>query len=248
MSGHSKWHNIKARKSKVDAQRGKIFTKLTRELVIAAREGGANPETNLRLRVAMDKARAANMPRDNIDKAIAKGAGNLEGQEFVEALYEGYGPGGVAVLVEVTTDNKNRTAADIRRIFSRHGGTLAESGAVSWQFERKGVIELQKSQVQSVDELTLELIDFGVDDVVEEDDQVTIYTQPDALYKVVDYLGQAGIEPSSAELSFIAKNYISVSEDDGRKILSMLEELDDNDDVQEVYTNADLPEVLESEE
>jgi YebC/PmpR family DNA-binding regulatory protein len=248
MSGHSKWHNIKAKKSKVDAQRGKIFTKLTRELVIAAREGGSNPETNLRLRVAIDKARAANMPRDNIDKAIAKGAGNLEGQEFVEALYEGYGPGGVAVLVEVTTDNKNRTAADIRRIFSRHGGTLAESGAVSWQFERKGVIEVNKNQVPSIDDLMLELIDFGVDDIVEEDDVVTIYTQPDSLSKVLDYLSQANIEVSSAELSFIPKNYISVSEDDGRKILSMLEELDDNDDVQEVYTNAELPEVLESEE
>jgi len=232
----------------MDAQRGKIFTKLTRELVIAAREGGANPETNLRLRVAIDKARAANMPKENIDKAIAKGAGNLEGQEFVEALYEGYGPGGVAILVEVTTDNKNRTAADIRRIFSRHGGTLAESGAVSWQFERKGVIELNKEQVPSIDELTLELIDFGVDDVLEEDDLVTVYTQPDALSKVLDYLNEVGIEVSRAELGFIPKNYVSVSEEDGRKILSMLEELDDNDDVQEVYTNADLPEVLTAEE
>ncbi|MBP8983868.1 MAG: YebC/PmpR family DNA-binding transcriptional regulator [Coprothermobacter sp.] len=248
MSGHSKWHNIKAKKSKMDAQRGKIFTKLTRELVIAAREGGPNPDTNLRLRVAIDKARAANMPKDNIDKAIAKGAGNLEGQEFVEALYEGYGPGGVAILVEVTTDNKNRTAADVRRIFSRHGGTLAESGAVSWQFERKGVIELNKEQVPSIDELTLELIDFGVDDVLEEDDSVTIYTQPDALSKVLDYLNEVGIEVSRAELEFIPKNYISVSEEEGRKILSMLEELDDNDDVQEVYTNADLPEVLTAEE
>ncbi|NPV88792.1 YebC/PmpR family DNA-binding transcriptional regulator [Coprothermobacteraceae bacterium] len=247
MSGHSKWHNIRAKKSKVDAQRGKIFTKLMRELIIAARQGGPNPETNLRLRVAIDKARAANMPRDNIEKAIAKGAGNLEGQEFFEVMYEGYGPGGVAVLVEVTTDNKNRSASDVRRIFSRHGGSMGESGSVSWQFERKGLITIKKSSVASVDDLALELIDYGVDDVKEEEDNVVLYVQPEQLSQVLDYLKSKDIEAESSELAYVPKNTVAVTPEDARKVLALLEELDDNDDVQEVYTNAELPEEIVSE-
>jgi len=240
MSGHSKWANIKRRKSAVDAKRGKIFTKIARELETAARHGGPDPEANIRLRLILDKARAANMPKDNIQRAINRGAGVEKGQEFEAVTYEGYGPHGVAMLVEALTDNRNRTVAEVRHVLSRAGGSLATSGAVAWQFDRKGQI-IVKTDGLDEEELFLLAVEAGAEDVEWNDDGTAeIITEDTLLAAVRDSLNQNGVIIEEAELTMVAKNEIELSPDDAMKVLNLIESLEDLDDVQKVHSNLAL--------
>ncbi|MDI3523254.1 MULTISPECIES: YebC/PmpR family DNA-binding transcriptional regulator [unclassified Kosmotoga] len=239
MSGHNKWANIKHRKMAQDAKKSKIFTKIIRELMVAAREGGTDPNTNNALRAAIERAKAANMPKDTMEKAIKKGAGELEGQSFVEALYEGYAPGGVAMLIRALTDNKNRTAQEIRHLLSKHGGNMAESGSVAWMFERKGVITVPRSEISDMDEFQLLAIDAGAEDIQDEEDPVRIITAPEEASNVKNALEENGYT-ASYELTYIPKNTVSVSGNDAEKLLKLLNVLEDNDDVQEVYANFEM--------
>jgi len=241
MAGHSKWANIRHKKAAQDAKRGKIFTKLAREITVAAREGGGDPESNPRLRAAIERARKFNMPKENIERAIKRGTGEIAGETFEEVTYEGYGPGGVAIIVKCLTDNRNRTAAEVRHAFSKHGGNLGTSGCVSWMFERKGVIVVPGD---SYDEETVMLtaIDAGADDVVSEDGKFIIYTQPSELETVRKGLIDAGIEVEEAKLDLIPTTTTRVEGETALKVLKLLEALEDLDDVQEVYSNFDMPE------
>ncbi|RLD13329.1 MAG: YebC/PmpR family DNA-binding transcriptional regulator [Caldiserica bacterium] len=239
MSGHSKWHNIQARKSAVDKKKGKLFSKLIREITIAAREGGGDPETNPRLRTAIEKAKEANMPSENIKKAILRGTGQLEGQKYEEIVYEGYGPGGVAVYVEAVTDNKNRTTAEIRRIFSKHGGSLGENGCVSWMFERKGQLKIDP-QGMSDDDILLISADAGAEDLKREDGEVYVYTSPSDLYKVKQSLEESGIKVVSADFVMIPKNGVKVEGDKAEQTLKLISELEDHDDIQKVFSNFEI--------
>lgn len=239
MSGHNKWANIKHRKMAQDAKKSKIFTKIIRELMVAAREGGTDPTTNNALRAAIERAKAANMPKDTMEKAIKKGAGELEGQTFVEALYEGYAPGGVAMLIRALTDNKNRTAQEIRHLLSKHGGNMAESGSVAWMFERKGVITVPRSEISDMDEFQLLVIDAGAEDIQDEEDPVRIITAPEEASNVKNTLEENGYT-ASYELTYIPKNTVSISGNDAEKLLKLLNVLEDNDDVQEVYANFEM--------
>lgn len=239
MAGHSKWSNIKRKKEKEDAKRGKVFTKLSRQITVAAREGGGDPETNFRLRLAIDQARAANMPNDNIERAIKRGTGELEGAAFEEIVYEGYGPAGVAVLLEVMTDNRNRTASEVRHLFSRYGGNLGESGCVAWMFESKGQIRVPADGIDE-EELMLAAIEAGAEDLERVDDVFEITTDPSALHAVQAALREANYPIAEAFLSRIPTTTVGVSADQAEKILALLEALEDHDDVQEVYTNADF--------
>ncbi|ACR80616.1 YebC/PmpR family DNA-binding transcriptional regulator [Kosmotoga olearia] len=239
MSGHNKWANIKHRKMAQDAKKSKIFTKIIRELMVAAREGGTDPNTNNALRAAIERAKAANMPKDTMEKAIKKGAGELEGQSFVEALYEVYAPGGVAMLIRALTDNKNRTAQEIRHLLSKHGGNMAESGSVAWMFERKGVITVPRSEISDMDEFQLLAIDAGAEDIQDEEDPVRIITAPEEASNVKNALEENGYT-ASYELTYIPKNTVSVSGNDAEKLLKLLNVLEDNDDVQEVYANFEM--------
>ena len=241
MSGHNKWANIKHRKGAQDAKRSKIFTKIIRELMVSAREGGSDPNTNTSLRTAIEKARAANMPKDTMEKAIKKGAGEMEGQSFSEALYEGYAPGGVALLIRCLTDNKNRTAQEIRHTLSKYGGTMAESGAVAWMFERKGVISVSKEQISDLEEFQLLAIEAGAEDIKDDIDPIEIVTSPDT----ASYVKTAREENDytlSYELSYIPSNSLKVSGSEAGRLLKLLDILEDNDDVQEVYDNSDIDE------
>ena len=247
MSGHSKWANIKRRKSAVDAKRGKIFTKIARELQVAARQGGPDPEANIRLRLVLDKARAANMPKDNIQRAINRGAGLEKGSELEEAIYEGYGPHGVAILVEALTDNRNRSVAEIRHVFSRAGGSLAGAGAVAWQFERKGQISVKLEGIDEED-LFLLAVDAGAEDVDFNDDGTAeIITQATELATVRDKLAEAGLAIESAELTMMPKNEIELPVQEAMKVLNLLESLEDLDDVQKVHSNLALSDELLAE-
>ena len=241
MAGHSKWANIRHKKAAQDAKRGKIFTKLAREITVAAREGGGDPDSNPRLRAAIERARKFNMPKENIERAIKRGTGEIAGETFEEVTYEGYGPGGVAIIVKCLTDNRNRTAAEVRHAFSKHGGNLGTSGCVSWMFERKGVIVVP---ADSYDEETVMLtaIDAGADDVVSEDGKFVIYTQPSELEAVRKGLIDAGIEVEEAKLDLIPTTTTRVEGETALKVLKLLEALEDLDDVQEVYSNFDMPE------
>ncbi len=241
MAGHSKWANIRHKKAAQDAKRGKIFTKLAREITVAAREGGGDPESNPRLRAAIERARKFNMPKENIERAIKRGTGEIAGETFEEVTYEGYGPGGVAIIVKCLTDNRNRTAAEVRHAFSKHGGNLGTSGCVSWMFERKGVIVVPG---ENYDEETVMLaaIDAGADDVVSEDGKFVVYTQPSELEAVRKGLIDAGIEIEEAKLDLIPTSTTRVEGDTALKVLKLLEALEDLDDVQEVYSNFDMPE------
>lgn len=239
MAGHSKWSNIKRKKEKEDAKRGKVFTKLSRQITVAAREGGGDPETNFRLRLAIDQARAANMPNDNIERAIKRGTGELEGAAFEEIVYEGYGPAGVAVLLEVMTDNRNRTASEVRHLFSRYGGNLGESGCVAWMFESKGQIRVPADGIDE-EELMLAAIEAGAEDLERVDDVFEITTDPSALHAVQAALREANYPIAEAFLSRIPTTTVGISADQAEKILALLEALEDHDDVQEVYTNADF--------
>lgn len=241
MSGHNKWSSIKHKKGKADAQRGKAFTKITRELITAARIGGGDPNGNARLRAAMLAARAVNMPNDNIQRAIKKGTGELEGVTYEEYMYEGYGPNGVAVLVEAMTDNRNRTVAEIRHIFSKNGGNMGESGSVGWMFDKKGYIVVDKA-AKSEDELFEIAIEAGADDMQDEGDVFEIFTAPDQFEAVNDAIKAAGVEPQAAEVSMVPQNYIHLEGPDAKTMLKLYEALDDNDDVQKVYANFDIDE------
>ncbi|MFH0941680.1 MAG: YebC/PmpR family DNA-binding transcriptional regulator [Chloroflexota bacterium] len=244
MSGHSKWSSIKHQKGVADAKRGQLFTRLTREIIVAVREGGTSPEANFRLRLAMQKARDANMPLDNIDRAIKRGSGDVDGAILQEFKLEGYGPGGIAILVQVLSDNRNRTLQEVRNVFSRHGSSLGESGCVAWLFEPRGLITV-KAGGQNAEELELKAIDAGADDVQKADGDLEIYTRPEETEKVRKTLEGAGVPVDSAELSMVAKTLIKLEEKPALQALKLLERLEELDDVQGVYSNADFsPEVL----
>ena len=244
MSGHSKWATIKHAKGAADAKRGQLFTKFIKEISIAARMGGGDPSSNPRLRTAMLKARAANMPKDNIERAIKKGTGELGGSVFEEKIYEGYGPGGVAVLVEVLTDNNNRAAANVRNIFSKSGGNLGATGSVSYMFNRKGVIEYDAEAVNE-DELMEAGLEAGAEDIAAEDGVITVTTDPADFEKVLEFLQGKGYESVSAEISMVPDTYSSLDADTTRKVLKLIERLEEDDDVQNVYSNIDIPEGFE---
>ena len=242
MSGHSKWHTIKHKKGALDAKRGKIFTKLIKEITVAARTGGSGDiEANARLRKAVSDAKGQNMPNDTIDRAIKRGTGEIEGASYDEVTYEGYGPNGVAVMVEAMTDNRNRTVAEIRHIFSKNGGNMGESGSVGWMFDKKGLIIVDK-EAKSEEELFEIAIEAGADDLQDEGDVFEIYTAPDAFDAVLDAIKSAGIEPQAAEVSQIPQNYIKLEGADAKQMLKLFDALDDNDDVQKVYANFDIDE------
>lgn len=242
MSGHSKWHTIKHKKGALDAKRGKIFTKLIKEITVAARVGGSGDvDQNARLRKVVIDAKGMNMPNDTIDRAIKRGTGELEGVNYDEITYEGYGIGGVAVLVETMTDNRNRTVAEIRHIFSKNGGNMGEAGSVAWMFDKKGLIVVDKG-AKSEDDLFEIVTEAGADDMQLEGDVFEIYTAPENFDAVHDAIKAAGIEPQAAEISMIPQNYIALTGDDARKMLKLYEAIDDNDDVQKVYANFDIDE------
>ncbi len=246
MSGHSKWSTIKRQKGANDAKRGAMFTKVAREIAVAARAGGGDPDANYRLRLAMDKARSINMPADNIKRAIEKATGGGDAEQFEEIVYEGYGPGGVAVLVEAATDNRNRTAAEVRSIFTKTGGQLAGSGAVAWQFEARGLITVERDGADP-DEVALAAIDAGATDVDTESDPIEIYTEPADLESVRKALDAAGVAVDEAENAMIAKQTVALDADHVRKALRMVELLEDLEDVQRVTTNVDIPEDILAE-
>lgn len=241
MSGHSKWATIKRKKGALDAKRGKLFTKLIKELTIAAREGGGDPSGNPRLRLAVDNAKAANMPADNIERAIKKATGELEGTTISELTYEGYGPGGIAVLVEVATDNKNRTVAEVRHIFSKQGGNMGESGSVAWMFEKKGIITLPK-QGKTEEEIMELVLNAGAEDMRIEDEYFEIQTDVESFEPVRKALAEKNLVMENASLQWIAKNTVNVSGENAEKMMKLIEGLEDCDDVQNVYSNADFDE------
>ena len=242
MSGHSKWHTIKHKKGALDAKRGKIFTKLIKEITVAARTGGSGDvDANARLRKAVTDAKGLNMPNDTIDRAVKRGTGQLEGVAYDEITYEGYGPSGVAVLVETMTDNRNRTVAEIRHIFSKNGGNMGESGSVAWMFDKKGYIVVDKA-AKSEDELFEIAIEAGADDMQDEGEVFEIFTSPDSFEAVSDAIKAAGIEPQAAEVSMIPQNYIALTGNDAKTMMKLYDALDDNDDVQKVYANFDIDE------
>ncbi|WP_457569004.1 YebC/PmpR family DNA-binding transcriptional regulator [Desulfurobacterium sp.] len=240
MAGHSKWANIKHKKAAQDAKRGKIYTKLAREITVAAREGGGDPEFNPRLRAAIEKAKKFNMPKENIERAIKRGTGEIAGETYEEVTYEGYGPGGVAIIVKCLTDNRNRTASEVRHAFSKHGGNLGTSGCVAWMFERKGVVTIN-AEGKDEEEVMMIAIDAGAEDFVNEDGQFIIYTQPQDLENVKKALEEAGVEIEEAKLDLVPQNTTRVEGETAQKVLKLLEVLEDLDDVQEVYSNFDMP-------
>jgi YebC/PmpR family DNA-binding regulatory protein len=241
MSGHSKWHSIKHKKAAADSKRGKVFTKLIKEMSVAARIGGGDPDSNPRLRTAVAAAKAVNMPLDNIKRAIMKGTGELPGQSYEAVTYEGYGPGGAAVMVETLTDNKNRTVAEIRHLFSKHGGNLAETGAVQWMFDRKGYIVVDKAKADE-DKLMEIVLDAGAEDLRSEDSTFAVYTAFESFEGVKNALQEAGVEPDSAELTMVPQNGVHLEGKKAEQMLKLMESLEDHDDVQNVYANFDIDE------
>jgi len=239
MSGHSKWHSIKHKKAATDAKRGKIFTKLIREITIAARDGGGDPDTNPRLRLVLTNAKGENMPKDTIERAIKKGTGELESETLFETTYEGYGPGGVAVLVEVLTDNKNRTVSEIRRAFTKFGGNLGESGCVSWIFEKKGRIEISMDPTEE-ENLIDTALDLGAEDVLNEEDFFSVLTVLDDFENIKKGLELKGFNISNSEISMIPSSSVKIEGKPAEHMLKMLETLEDCDDIQNVYSNFDI--------
>ncbi len=246
MSGHSKWASIKHKKALVDSKRGKIFTKLIKEITVAARTGGGDPGTNPRLRTAIQSAKVANMPADNIERAIKKGSGELEGVTYEEIAYEGYGSGGVAILVQCLTDNKNRTAAEIRSIFTKNNGNMAGAGAVAWMFEKKGLLVVPAANA-SEEKLMDLVLNAGAEDMSQSGDRFEITTGPHEFEAVKEALEKAKIAAESAALTMIPKNQTPVSASDARMTLNLVEALEDHDDVQNVYANADIPDEVMKE-
>ena len=241
MSGHSKWHTIKHKKGALDAKRGKLFTKLIREMTIAARIGGGDPDSNPRLRTAVDKAKGSNMPADNITRAIKKGTGELEGTTYEDMVLEGYGPGGVAILVEGSTDNRNRAVSEIRHIFTKHGGNLGGAGSVAYMFKPKGVISIAAGK--TTEEKLMEIaLDAGADDIVSEPQGFTVYTTPHDFESVRNAVKKAGIEPDEAEVKKLADTSVALEGAKAQQLLKLVEALDDHEDVQTVWDNSDISE------
>ncbi|PID75810.1 MAG: YebC/PmpR family DNA-binding transcriptional regulator [Deltaproteobacteria bacterium] len=244
MSGHSKWSTIKRKKGANDAKRGKIFTRLIKEITVAARTGGGDPEGNPRLRSAIASAKSENMPKDNIERAIKKGTGEIAGEVYEEIMYEGYGPGGVAVLVECLTDNRNRTVADVRHFFSKSNGNLGESGCVSWMFDKKGLLLVDKAGV-SEEELMDKALEAGAEDIIEEESEFQIHTAPEDFDEVRSTLEEDGVAFIEASLSMIPQNTVEVVDEKiGRSLLKLIESLEDHDDVQNVFANFDIDDQL----
>jgi YebC/PmpR family DNA-binding regulatory protein len=243
MSGHSKWHNIRIKKQKMDQIRGKLFSKLSREISVAAREGGGDPEMNPRLRTAIERAREAGMPNENIQRAIQRGVGGGGAEVYEQVIYEGYAPGGVAVLIEALTDNRNRTAAEVRSLFTKNGGSLAEAGAVAWLFDKKGLITVEREAVPE-DELLLLILEAGAEDLRVSDDSYEIVTPPEAFEAVKGALQAKGVPVTSAELTMIPKSTTHVEGQEAVRVLKLLEALEDHDDIQRVYSNFDIPEEI----
>lgn len=239
MSGHSKWSTIKRKKALVDAKRSKVWTKVIKEITVAARMGGADASANPRLRLAIDKAKAANVPSDNVQRAIKKGTGDLDGVSYDETTYEGYGPGGVAVLIEVMTDNKNRTVSEIRNAFDKHGGNMGNAGSVAWIFKKRGLIAIEKANA-SEDQLMELAIEAGADDVRDGGEFWEIETDPTAYEAVKDAIDQAKIDSESAELTMIPENRVKLDEGKAQTMLNLIDAMEDNDDVQNVYANFDI--------
>lgn len=239
MSGHSKWATIKHKKGVADARRGKLFTKLIKEIAVAARMGGGDPASNSRLRTAIADAKAENMPADNIKRAIQRGTGELPGAQYEETVYEGYGPNGVAMMIEITTDNRNRTLADIRHILSKHGGNLGETGCVTWMFNKRGYIVVEKSKIS--EEALLELVtEAGAEDMRDDGENWEIVSSPENFQQVADTLNKAGVAPAVAEISMVPQTYVKLSGKPAGQMLRLMEELDEHDDVQHVYANFDI--------
>jgi YebC/PmpR family DNA-binding regulatory protein len=241
VAGHSKWSQIKRKKAVNDAKRGKLFTGLIREITVAARAGGGDPNFNPRLRLAVDTAKEANMPADNIDRAIKRGTGELEGVDYEEIVYEGYGPGGVAIYIETLTDNANRTVAEVRHILSRNGGSLGTSGSVAWQFDRKGQLYVDATR-HDEESLMLAALEAGAEDVQQDDDTFIVSTDVTTFHAVQDALREQGITPDEAELAMVPKATVEIAGEEAARLLKLLDLLDDADDVQTVYSNADFDE------
>ncbi len=241
MAGHSKWANIKHKKMREDAKRGRIFTKVAREIIVATRLGGGDPDSNPRLRRAIQLAKSVNMPKENIERAIKRGLGELPGVAYEEVIYEGYGPGGVAILIEAITDNKNRTVSEIRTIFNKHGGNLGEAGCVAWMFERKGIITVQGIDEDTLMEIALEA---GAEDIKVEDEVMQVVTAPDDLEEVKKALEGKGVNVVEAQLTYIPQSTVSVAGEKAEKLLKLLDALENHDDVQNVYANFDVPEEM----
>ena len=242
MSGHSKWATIKHKKAATDAKRGSLFTKLIKEISVAAR-GGGNPDTNPRLRVAIERAKESSMPSDNIDRAVKKGTGQLEGVTYEDITLEGYGPGGVAIYVEGVSDNKNRTTAEVRTIFTKRGGNMAGAGSVAWMFEKKGYIVVSKTNAEE-DKLMGVALDAGAEDMIVEDGNYAIKTSPQDFFKVKKAIDDAGIKTEDAQISLLPKNTVKVEGPDAKKILELVDAIEEHEDVQHVYANFDIPDDL----
>ena len=246
MSGHSKWANIKHKKGKVDAIRGKITTKIGREITIAVKLGGSDPIGNMRLKLALQKARENNVPKENIQRAIQKGAGALDGSNYEEIKYEGYGPGGVAIMVDAMTDNRNRTAADVRHLFSKYGGNLGETGCVSWMFKQKGLFVVEQGQLEE-EEFMLLSLDAGAEDFEASEGEFEITTDPDDFEQVQEALEKNNITTVVARITMIPETMTALADDESVKMMKLLEALEDLDDIQEVYTNFDIPEDMDED-
>ena len=247
MAGHSKWANIKNKKEKTDAQRGKIFTKIGREIAVAVKEGGgSDPSTNSRLRDVIAKAKANNMPNDNISRSIKKAAGEGENINYENVTYEGYGPNGVAIIVDVLTDNRNRTASEIRYIFDRNEGSLGATGCVAWMFDRKGIIVVENTDAIDEDELMMSAIEAGAEDVLEESEAFEIYTSPTEYSEVLSALEEAGYSFASADIEMIPQNTVQLNEEQAETVVKLIDMMEDNDDVQNIYHNAEMPEGVQA--
>lgn len=243
VAGHSKWANRKHRKERQDAKKGNVFSKMAREIIVAARQGGANPETNARLRLAVEKAKDMRVPMDNIERAIQRGAGAGDEANLEEIVYEGYGPGGVAIMLEIVTDNRNRTAGEVRHIFAKHGGNLGESGCVAWMFERKGMIALDAEANKLDEEKATELaLEAGAEDVKAEDGAFSLVTSPDDFEAALNVVRARGVKVDSAELTMVPRTEVRVEGEEARRLMRLLDALDDHDDVQEVHANYEMDE------
>jgi YebC/PmpR family DNA-binding regulatory protein len=246
MSGHSKWANIKHQKARSDEKKGKEFTRIAKEIIIAARQGGGDPDGNSKLKMVIQKAKTINMPNDNIARAIKKGTGELEGAALEEMFYEGYGPNGVAVMLDIATDNRNRTASEIRHLFSKHNGNLGESGCVAWMFKRCGLITVNSEDVTiDPDEFMLKVIEFGAEDVREDEDIIEVITAPDDFMAVKEAMEKDGIKIEDADIVMLPQNTVDINdEDQARKIMRLIDVLEDHDDVQNVYMNGNIPDEI----
>lgn len=242
MSGHSKWANIKRKKARVDAQRGKIFTRLAREIIVAARFGSSDPEANPRLKAAIQRAKEANIPNENIQRAIQRGIGEADGEDYEEVFYEGYGPGGVAIMLKILTANRNRTASEIRYLFSRHRGSLGEAGCVSWMFKRKGLIIIDKEEFANEDTLLLITLEAGAEDIKAEKDSFEVITSVEDFEKVKNALVLQGIPVVDAQVTLLPSSTLALPEKDAGQVLNLIEALEEHDDVQEVYANYEITE------